>query len=83
MVLLLFVDAPITVLGGGFGGSYAVLNVLSTFAIFSLRKRELVAILSSCGCWCSVTLPIGTMGWSAVYICVAFHGHTHLRFVIR
>ena len=28
-----------------------------------------IVILMSCGCWCSVVLPHGTMGWSAVRDC--------------
>ena len=53
-----------------------VLCVLSSFANILKRKRELVALLllltvlrMSCYCKCSVTLPHGAVGWSAVYDC--------------
>ena len=49
---------------------YALLCVLSCFAIILKRKRELVALLyvlrMSCYCICSVALPYGVVGWSAV-----------------
>ena len=47
----------------------AVISVLSSCATISLRKREregagcltLIVFLSSCGCWCPVSLPRGTL----------------------
>ena len=50
-----------------------VLNVLSSFAIISLRKRRLVALLHlyfCCHsmCVCSVSLPRGAVAyWSAIF----------------
>ena len=53
---------------------FVLLCVLSSFAIILKRKRELVALLfivlrMSCYCECYVTLPHGTVGWSAVCDC--------------
>ena len=52
---------------------YAVLCVLSSFAITSLGKRELVVFLfvflMSCGCYHSLLLPRDAVGWSAVCDC--------------
>ena len=55
---------------------YALLFVLSSFAIILTRKRELAALLlSSFGCLatvnckCPVALHHGVMGWSAVCDC--------------
>ena len=51
---------------------YALLNVLSSFANILTRKKERVGCLAyivlwmSCYCKCSVTLPRGAVGWSAV-----------------
>ena len=69
---------------------YALLCVHSSFAIILKRKRKLVALLllsyrcfaiidlqMYCYYKCSVTLPHGTVGWSAVCDCV-FPDHTHL-----
>ena len=39
----------------------------SSFSIILTRKRDLVAL--SCYCKCSVALPYGAMGWSAVCDC--------------
>ena len=44
-------------------------DILSCFAIISLRKRDLVVLMASCGCWSFVTLPSGVVGWSAVCDC--------------
>ena len=62
----------------GFGNwslfCYALLCVLSSFAIILTRKRELVTLLKLSS-WCrmtfkySVALPRGVMGWSAVCEC--------------
>ena len=78
VVLLLFIHcltvvAPI-VRGDlvlGFCFYLAVLCVLSSFAIISQGKRELVALLVLCsGCHVAVVvLPRGTMGWSLVCDC--------------
>ena len=48
---------------------YALFYVLSSFAIILMRKRELVALLLLSCCKCSVALPRGAMGWSAVCDC--------------
>ena len=48
---------------------YAILYVLSSFAIILKSKRELAALRVSCCCKCSVTLPHGAAGWSAVCDC--------------
>ena len=52
----------------------ASLCVLSSFAIILKKKRGLVAfalivLRMSCYCKCSVTLPHGTVDWSAVCDC--------------
>ena len=55
---------------------YALLCVHSSFAIILKRKRKLVALLlytalqMYCYYKCSVALPRGAMGWSAVCDCV-------------
>ena len=42
----------------------------------------LIDILMYCDCKCSVALPHGAVGWSA--LCdVVFSDHTHLLFVIK
>ena len=52
---------------------YALLCVLSSFAIIWKRKNELVALLivlrMSCNCKYCVALPNGAVGWSAVCDC--------------
>ena len=48
---------------------YAFLCVLPIFAIILTKKWELVALLMSCGCYCSVALPNDAVGWSAVCDC--------------
>ena len=49
---------------------YALLCVLTSFAIFLKRKKELVAlILLSYECLVTVALPDGAVGWSAVCDC--------------
>ena len=51
---------------------YALLYVLSSFAIILKRKRELVAFIvlrMSRYCKLSVTLPHGAVGWSAKCDC--------------
>ena len=45
------------------------LSVISSFAIIVMGKSELVAFLMSCNCFYFVTLPHGTMCWSAVFDC--------------
>ena len=48
---------------------YALLCVISSFAIILKRKRKLVALLLlSCGCLVTA-LPQGAVGWSAVRDC--------------
>ena len=52
---------------------YAVLGINSSFAIIPLGKIELIAVyLQSCDWKCSVFLPHGVVGWSAVYDCGIF-----------
>ena len=51
---------------------YALLYVLSSFAIILAWKRELVALIllsfwMSCYCKCPVALPHGAVGLSAVF----------------
>ena len=51
---------------------YTLLYVLSSFAIILTRKKELVAFVvfqMSCYCKCSMALPHGAMGLSAVCDC--------------
>ena len=52
---------------------YAVLCVLSSFAIILMGKRAgcfiLFVLLMFCGCYCSIALLHGAMGLSAVYDC--------------
>ena len=54
---------------------YAVLSVLSSFAIISLAEEErascftVIVLFLSCDCKCSVSLPHGAAGWSAVCDC--------------
>ena len=49
---------------------FALLYVLSSFAIILTRKRELVYLLVlSCYCKCPVALPHGAVGWSSVCVC--------------
>ena len=53
---------------------YALLNVLSNFAIILTRKREpgcfaFIVFLMFCYCKCPVALPRGAVGWSAVCDC--------------
>ena len=48
------------------GLCFAVLCVISSFAIISLGKIEVVALVLLCGCYWSFTLPRGAMGWSLV-----------------
>ena len=53
---------------------YALLCVHSSFAIILKRKRKLVALLllsiqMYCYYKCSVALPQGAVGWSAVCDC--------------
>ena len=49
----------------------ALLCVLSSFAIISMEKRELVACLCLSS-WCLIDLPHGAVGWSAMYDCGIF-----------
>ena len=53
---------------------YALLYVLSSFAIILMRMRELVCFAfivfwMSCYCNCPVALPHCAVGWSAVCDC--------------
>ena len=55
---------------------YALLFVLSSFAIILKRNRELVALLNvlrmSCYCKWYVAPPHGGVGWSAICDCGIF-----------
>ena len=56
-----------------------VLSAVSSFAIFLLRKDELVSLLRSCSCWCgfqcSVSLPRGE-GFLSIFLSIfTAHGH--------
>ena len=44
---------------------FSIICCLSSFAIIMMGKRKLVGLLS-CDSQCSVALPHGAMGWSAV-----------------
>ena len=62
----------------------ALLCVISSFAIILMRKRELVAkfffvFRMSCYCKCSVALPDGAVGRSAVCECGFFW--SYMRFL--
>ena len=59
---------------------YEVLSFLSDFAIITLRKRELVALLTSRS-WCHVTVSVLCLllTWVGLQcVIVAFPSHTHL-----
>ena len=65
--------------------SLCILCVHSSFAIILKRKRKLVAlaiiVLQMYSYYkCSLALPHGAMGWSAVCNCGIFPDHTHLFF---
>ena len=47
---------------------FSIICCLSCFAIIIMGKRELAGLLS-CDSQCSVALPHGAMGWSAVCDC--------------
>ena len=51
----------------------AIFCVLSSFAIILVGKREVVTLLyclpGDCDCYCSVALPRGAVGLSAVCNC--------------
>ena len=56
---------------------YTVLSINSSFALIPLGNRELIAFilivfLLSCDCKCSVSLPHGVVGLSAVCDCGIF-----------
>ena len=51
------------------GALTAVPVVFSSFAIISLRKKDLVHLLNLCGYKCSLSLPCSAFGWSQVCDC--------------
>ena len=54
-----------------------IVGVNSSLTIFSLIKRELAALFELyCGFHCSVSLPEGTVGWSAVCNCGIFWSYS-------
>ena len=62
-------------------GSRFVMQYISSFAIISLKKRVLVALLClldgmTCGCLCTVSLPHGAVSWSAVCDCHISWSHS-------
>ena len=77
VVVNLLFYVPAIVCGGSVLGFvlYALLYVLSSFAIIFMRKREMVDLLlmffgwMSCYCRCSVTLPYSVVSQSAVCDC--------------
>ena len=75
----LFIVAPIGIFFVWSSSCNVVFRVLSSFAIISLRKRELVALLKLCTCchlavYGSVSLLHGAIGWSVI---MTFPGHTY------
>ena len=57
-----------------------VLSVVSCFAIFWLRKDDLVSLLHSCSCWCdfqcSLSLPRGANGFFLYFFLYLLHSVT-------
>ena len=55
---------------------YALLCILSSFAIIEEEERAscfaFIVLRMSCYCECSVALPPGAVGWSALCDCVFF-----------
>ena len=76
------VYVPPNVCGGSLFGLCFVMHYLVSFLVLQLSWRgrkagcfALVVFLVSCGCWCSVALSQGVVGWSAVC-------HTYLLFLV-
>ena len=66
----------------------ALFNVVSSFAVTSLGKRELVAyfncLLMLCDCWCFDMCLFFTVPWVCLQpVIVPFSGHTHLPFLSK
>ena len=86
----MFIVSPIVCGVSVFSPCFVIRTLcLSSFAIILMRKTELslscVAItvfLISCDSQCSVALPHGAVGWSAVCDC-AIPDHTHLYFMLK
>ena len=66
-VYSLFVD--VTIVRGVLCLAIVLLrNILSSFAVISLRKRRadgftIIIFLVSCGCYCTLPLSYGAVGW--------------------
>ena len=43
-----------------------------------IKNSDLTVLLLSCGYLCSVSLPLGAVGWSVRSVIVEFPNHTHL-----
>ena len=82
-----FLSFRMLVCGSVFGPLFcnAVLRVLSSLAIISLRKRELAALLKLCSCYqvvVSVLCFFTTVEWAGLQcVIVTFPGHPHLLFL--
>ena len=80
-VYSLFVIAPIICWGLILDDCFVLLFVLSSFAIISLGKRELGALVCSEFCVASVLWIFLVVPWVDLsYGVVVFPGHTHLPF---
>ena len=55
---------------------YPLLCVLSSFAIILKRCFDFIVVQMSCYCECSVTLPHGAVGWSAVCDCGVYWSYS-------
>ena len=77
----LFVAALIVCWGLLLDACFVLLFVVSSFAIISLGKRELGALVRSEICVASVLWIFLVVPWVGLsYVAVVFYGHTHLPF---